>query len=71
MNSVFVVISYFGGIFTEIKVYTNLEAAKKEWEFQTGCIWSEYDTYANCIHEKEEVRVYETDLLSSFEEGQE
>ena len=71
MNSVFVVITLFGGIFEDVKVCTNFEAAKKAWEIQTDHPWSEYETYADCVHEKEEVRVYETELLSLVEEGQE
>ena len=68
MNLVSVVITLFGGIFEDVKVCTNFEAAKNDWEFQTGLPWSEYATYADCVHEKEEVRVYETELLSLIEE---
>ena len=68
MMPVFVVLELYGDIVQSVHVYQHIKDAQTHWEKQTGLKWSEYDAYAEENHEKDEVRVYETNLRPEFDE---
>ena len=63
MDSVFVIVELYGGLFQNVSVHKNYEDALKAFEESSGCPYDEYNEEEAINNNKEEFHLMEVPVL--------